>query len=210
MLDAVRIAGRWISVHVLARLSSRSTSDNPPSRQRLVKDFCQAVNWRNRKGELCVSSANIALNRLEKQGLVRLTPPQRFGPRAQVRKLRDDQQALPPVPKLSEARSIRLQLIRGQDDPDHLLWNRLIIREHPLGARPMVGQQLRYLIRSPEGIVGAFGVGPPAFHLDCRDTWIGWDNPTRKANLFGVIGLSRFLIRPAIRCPNLVGGQACA
>lgn len=203
MLDAVRMAGRWISVHVLARLSSRSASDNPPPRHRLVKDFCQIINWRNRKGELCVSSANIALNRLEKQGLVRLTPPQRCGPRAQVRKLRDDQQALPSVPKLSEARSISLQLIRGQDDPDHLLWNRLIIREHPLGARPMVGYQLRYLIRCPEGIVGAFGVGPPAFHLDCRDTWIGWDSQTRKANLFKVIGLSRFLIRPGIRCRNL-------
>ena len=149
MLDAVRIAGRWISVHVLARLSSRATSDHPPTRRRLVKDFCQATHWRNRKGELCVSSANAALNRLEKQGLVHLTPPQRFGPRDQVRQLRDDRQALPPVPKLSHARSITLQLIEGQNDPEHLLWNRLIIREHPLGAKPIVGQQLRYLIRCP-------------------------------------------------------------
>jgi len=203
VLDAVRMAGRWISVHVLARLSSRSTSDHPPTRRRLVKDFCHATHWRNRKGELCVSSANAALNRLEKQGLVHLTPPQCFGPRAQVRQLRDDQQALPPVPKPSHARSITLQLIQGQDDADHLLWNRLIIREHPLGARPIVGQQLRYLIRCPQGIIGAFGVGPPAFHLDCRDTWIGWDSQTRTANLFQVIGLSRFLIRPGIRCRNL-------
>lgn len=203
MLDAVRIAGRWISVHVLARLSARSSSDDPPTRRSLVKQFCQATHWRNRKGELCLSSANAALNRLEKQQLVHLTPPQRFGPRGQVRQLRDDQQALPPVPKLSDARSITLQLIQGQDDPDHLLWNRIIIREHPLGARPIVGHQLRYLILSPQGIIGAFGVGPPAFHLDCRDTWIGWDSQTRKANLFQVIGLSRFLVRPGIRCPNL-------
>ena len=71
MLDAVRIAGRWISVHVLARLSARSSSDDPPTRRSLVKQFCQATHWRNRKGELCLSSANAALNRLEKQELVR-------------------------------------------------------------------------------------------------------------------------------------------
>ena len=54
MLEAVRIAGRWISVHVLARLTSRSSSENPPTRRSLVNQFCRAVNWRNRKGELCL------------------------------------------------------------------------------------------------------------------------------------------------------------
>jgi hypothetical protein len=203
MLDTVRIAGRWISVQVLARLSARSTSDNPPTRRSLVQDFCQAVNWRNRKGQWCLASANVALNRLEKRGLVRLSPPQRCGPRAQPRKLRDDQEALPALAKVSPQSPISLQLLEGQADPQHLLWNRLIIREHPLKDAPLVGSQLRYLIHCPEGIIGAFGVGPPAFHLDCRDTWIGWDSQARKANLSQVIGLSRFLIRPGIRCPNL-------
>jgi hypothetical protein len=203
VLDAVRISGRLISVHVLARLSARSTSDKPPTRRTLVHDFCRAVNWRNRKGQLCLASANVALNRLEKQGLVRLSPPQRFGPLTQPRKLRDDKQSLPALAKVSPHTTITLQLIEGQADPQHLLWNRLIIREHPLKDAPLVGSQLRYLIRCPEGIIGAFGVGPPAFHLECRDSWIGWDSQARKANLSQVIGLSRFLIRPGIRCPNL-------
>lgn len=203
MLDAVRVAGRWISAHVLARLTKRSVSDNPPTRHSLVQDFCRAVNWRNRKGEFSLSSANVALNRLEKLGKVRLTPPLSCGTRTLPRKLRDDKEKLPALPRLSASTEINLQLIHGQEDPDHLLWNRLIIREHPLKAAPICGAQLRYLIRCPEGVIGAFGVGPPAFHLDCRDTWIGWDIPTRKANLFRVIGLSRFLIRQGIRLPNL-------
>src|SRR6266700_343596 len=121
MLDAVRISGRLISAHVLARLSARSTSDNPPTRRTLVRDCCRAVNWRNRKGQLCLASANVALNRLEKQGLVRLSPPQRFGPRAQPRKLRDDKEALPALATVSPDTTISLQLIEGQADPPHLL-----------------------------------------------------------------------------------------
>jgi hypothetical protein len=202
-LDVVRISGRLISVHILERLSARSTSDKPPDRRTLVRDFCQAVNWRNRRGQLCLATANVALNRLEKQGLVRLSPPQRLGPSAQPRRLRDDQEALPALPKVSPHCALSLQLIEGQSDPQHLLWNRLIIREHPLKDAPLVGSQLRYLIHCPEGIIGAFGIGPAAFHLACRDSWIGWDTQTRKANLSQVIGLSRFLIRPGIRCANM-------
>jgi hypothetical protein len=59
----------------------------------------------------------------------------------------DDGQALPAVPRAGATlQEIRLQLIQDQHDPDHGLWNRLIIREHPLKGAPLVGAQLRYLI----------------------------------------------------------------
>ncbi len=204
MLDAVRIAGRWVSVHVLARLSRRALGDDPPPRQTLLRDFCRATHWHNRKGQLCLASANVALKRLEQRGLVRLPPPAPRQARRQPRQLVDDGKALPAVPGAGASlKEIRLQLIQDQHDPDHGLWNRLIIREHPLKGAPLVGAQLRYLIRNQESIVGAFGVGPAAYYLECRDGWIGWDDTTRPANLNQVLGLSRFLIRPGLRWPNL-------
>ena len=204
MLDAVRIAGRWVSVHVLARLSGRAISDNPPTRQSLLQDFCRATHWRNRKGQMCLASANVALKRLEQRGLVRLPPPAPRQARRRPRQLVDDGQPLPAVPRAEATlQAIRLQLIQDQHDPDHGLWNRLILREHPLKGAPMVGAQLRYLIRHEESIVGAFGVGPASYYLGCRDGWIGWDDATRQANLHQVLGLSRFLIRPGLRWPNL-------
>jgi hypothetical protein len=98
---------------------------------------------------------------------------------------------------------LRLRLIENEHDPNHPIWNRLIVREHPLGRRPLVGAQLRYLVECEAGIVGAFGFGPPAFHLECRDQWIGWNPQGRQQNRGRVIGLSRFLIRPGLRVPNL-------
>lgn len=204
MVDAVRIAGRWVSKHVLARLSARALSDPPPVRARIVHDFCRATHWRNRKGQLCYASANVALRRLEQQGEVRLPPAALRSAHQKPRQLKDDGLPLPPVPCLgSKAPELTLRLLHGQEDPDHGLWNRLIIREHPLKAAPLVGAQLRYLIGCPEGIIGAFGIGPAAYHLDCRDQWIGWDLLTRQQHLPQVIGLARFLIRPGVHSPNL-------
>jgi len=54
------------------------------------------------------------------------------------------------VPSLPQAGgridSLRLHLVQDDKDPAHALWNRLIVREHPLGRRPLVGAQLRYLV----------------------------------------------------------------
>jgi hypothetical protein len=99
VLDAVRIAGRWVSVQVLARLSGRALSDDPPTRQSLLQDFCRATHWRNRKGQLCLASANVALKRLEERGLVRLPPPAPRQARRRPRQLVDDGKALPAVPR---------------------------------------------------------------------------------------------------------------
>lgn len=155
-----------------------------------------------------MASANVALKRLEALGRVRLPPPQRRGPRNQARQLMDDGKSLPPLPKLPQSaggiRNLHLQLIVDDKDPDHLLWNRIIVREHPLKRAPLFGAQLRYLIRCEDGVLGAFGFGPAAYHLDCRDTWIGWDPKAREQNRQRVICLSRCLIRLGLKCVNLM------
>ncbi len=82
-------------------------------------------------------------------------------------------------------------------------WNRLISRQHPLRGAPLTGTQLRYLILAGGEVLGAIGFGPPSFYLSCRDCWIGWDAQAREQNRHRVIGLSRLLIRPEVRCANL-------
>lgn len=207
MIGAVKVCGRWIDQGVLDRLSRRSQGPTPAGRTQLTKDFCRAVDWYDAKGRACVSSARVALERLERQGLVQLPPrvPRRRGTVA--RGLSDDGQPLPPVPKLPShggpISGLRLHLIADADDPAHPIWNGMIVREHPLGRRPLVGAQLRYLIECDAGTIGAFGFGPPAYYLECRDQWVGWSASAREKNLGQVIGLSRFLIRPPLRVPNL-------
>jgi len=96
-----------------------------------------------------------------------------------------------------------LELVRVRTDEERQCWNTLMAREHPQGAGPLVGRQLRYLIQSKYGCLGGIGFASAALQLADRDGWIGWDRDQRRAHLHGVVGLSRFLIRPMVDCRNL-------
>ena len=79
-------------------------------------------------------------------------------------------------------------------------WNELVASEHPQGAVLHVGAQVRYLIESEHGLLGALGFAAAALAVAARDEWIGWDAQLRRKRLHRVLGLSRFLIRPSVRC----------
>ena len=89
----------------------------------------------------------------------------------------------------------RLELMR--------VWNELMLREHPQGAGPLVGAQMRYLIGSEHGWLGGFGFGAAALQMADRDRWIGWAPEVRRQQMHRVVGMSRFLIRVAVDCQNL-------
>lgn len=75
---------------------------------------------------------------------------------------------------------------------------------HYLGYTPLVGAQLRYLIRSPlAGVLGCLGFGAAAWKVGARDRWIGWDRESRERNLGRVLNNARFLILPEVRVKNL-------
>ena len=115
-----------------------------------------------------------------------------------------------PAP-VAPARDVPEQVGQFQDlalvvvsDPAHReIWQGLMEHEHPQGAGPLVGRQMRYLLWSEHGWLGAIGVAASALQLAVRDRWIGWDAATRLDHLHRVVGLSRFLIRPDVRCRNL-------
>jgi hypothetical protein len=90
------------------------------------------------------------------------------------------------------------------EDREHLqIWNELMLREHPLRDCRLVGRQLRYLVGSDHGWLGAIGFGSAALYLEDRDQWIGWTPAQRMEHLPRVLNMNRFLIRPRVRCENL-------
>jgi len=96
-----------------------------------------------------------------------------------------------------------LELLLVRTDTEMRVWNELMVREHPLGNGPLVGRQLRYLLFSDHGYLGAVGFGSCALYLHDRDKWIGWDRSLRDEHLDKIVCMSRFLIRPKVKCANL-------
>ena len=82
------------------------------------------------------------------------------------------------------------------------VWNTLLHAEPPRGGTRLVGAQMRYLIGRDHGLLGAVGFAAAALYLRARDRWMRWTEAPHPPHLFRVVGLSRFLIRPGVRCPR--------
>jgi hypothetical protein len=52
-------------------------------------------------------------------------------------------------------------------------------------------------------VAGCLQFSSPAWKLESRDSWLGWDAETRKANLQKIVNNTRFLILPWIRIKGL-------
>jgi len=104
---------------------------------------------------------------------------------------------------VGDIRALRLTLVSPDDDRAMRTWNELLAREHPQGDRRLVGRQLRYLVASGHGYLGAVGFSASALCLEAREQWIGWTREQRRRHQDRVVNLSRFLIRPGVRCQNL-------
>jgi hypothetical protein len=173
------------------------------TRAELVHEVCQRLDLRDPKGDWRVGTTMKALRDLESQGLWRLPPPTfRSSGKWNPSRLHRPVPAAVGVP--GRAEEVRgLQLTEVTNEAEGQLWNELMVREHPLHQCRLVGRQLRYLVGSEHGWLGAIGFGSAALYLEGRDAWIGWTHAQRLEHLPRVLQMNRFLIRPRVRCENL-------
>ncbi len=171
-------------------------------RTALADRVCADFGFIDARGRAQRAGCLKALRALERDGQMVLPAPRTAPGRSRARRLKQPVPLPQAVPaKVSEL--IDLDLVLVEDDAHRALWNELMAREHPRGAGPLVGCQLRYLIGSAHGWLGAIGFAAAALSLAPRDHWIGWDAARREAQLHRIVGLNRFLIRPGVRCRHL-------
>ena len=168
----------------------------------LAKQICEQFEFYDLCGQRQLAGCLKALRELEASGCFVLPKAQQTSGKKSPRRLTSPVPAPVDVPaNVGEIKALELVLVRDIDGMR--IWNELMLGEHPLGAGPLVGRQLRYLIRSESGWLGGFGFAAPALQLADRDQWIGWDQEGRQAALHYIVGMSRFLIRPSVTCKNL-------
>ena len=180
-----------------------AVSQGVDSRGEVADRVCEAFDFRDGRGRWQRASCSRALSDLAAAGHVSLPagqPVRGVGGRARV---------LPhPVASAVEVPGtvgavVGLTLARVETGAQRQVWNTLMAYEHPRGAVPFVGPQLRYLVGSAHGCLGGVGFAASARRLRSRDAWVGWDDTGRRAHLHRVLGLCRLLVRPGIVCRNL-------
>lgn len=176
------------------------------SRRALSRRVCEWLNWRSANGRLKEMSCRVALGKLARAGVLEL-PPQPYPSPTRARSLAQAHglpELAPVTARLSELGRIELVPVRSRHSRASRLWRELMQRHHYLGAGPLCGAQLRYLVRAERyGILGAAAFSAAAWRVRARDRFIGWNEQARAANLNAVLANSRFLILPQVKVPHL-------
>jgi len=201
------IQERLASAESVALVKGWLRENRGQTRQALARYVCETLGLRDARGELRIGGTVKALRLLEARGYWRLPKGRnrnakagRWRPRRLGRAVAQPRN----VPARAEqVQGLKLVEVCREEDELFRTWNELIETEHPLRDGRMVGRQLRYLIASEHGWLGAVGFGSCALRLADRDEWIGWDEPKRRQFQDRVLDMRRFLIRPSVRCENL-------
>jgi hypothetical protein len=196
------VAGQEFPEEIIDRIRLRVDSDGTLTRSRLSREVCEWINWRGVDGRPKEMNCRVALLKLARRGMVELPAAQAvsFG-RGGARVLSGEPTWLAVEMTLAELGPVALVPV---DSPARSArWRAMLQAHHPLGAGPLCGAQLRYLVESPMGVVGGLSFSAAAWRLAPRDAWIGWDDATRQAHLAQVVANSRFLIVPTVKVPNL-------
>ena len=172
------------------------------SRAALARAVCTQFGFVDARGSAQLTGCLKALEVLETERQIPLPAPRPHPQRPSPRCL--DAPVPAPVEVPAQVRDVEgLRLVVVEDEAQRRVWNTLLAEEHPQGTTTFVGCQLRYLIGSDHGWLGALGFSASALRLRARDTWMGWSDAQRAAHLHRVVCLSRLLIRPAVQCRHL-------
>ena len=172
------------------------------SRAALGREVCAQFGFVDARGSAQLTGCLKALEVLETEQQITLPAARPHRCRPAPRCL--DVPVPAPVDVPPQVRDVEgLRLVVVEDEVQRRVWNTLLATEHPQGTTTFVGCQLRYLVGSAHGWLGAVGFSASALRLRARDAWMGWSDAQRTAHLHRVVCLSRFLIRPAVRCRHL-------
>ena len=95
---------------------------------------------------------------------------------------------------LEETADNQLTLELITDPKDITRWNKLIRKHHYLKEHRMVGESLRYVAKRKGKWIALLGWSSAAFHLQARDSWIGWTDSLRQARRPLVACNARFVL----------------
>lgn len=200
------VCGQLFSAEILQRIGTTLAEAPCLSRRALSRQVCEWLNWRSPNGELKQMSCRVALGKLARSGVLKFAPSAHRAVRGSPvsRGGAAPPQIAPVKGRLAELGRIDLVRIGSRHSNAARRWKALMQHYHYLGAGPLCGAQMRYLVRSEHhGIVAALAFSAAAWRVRARDSFIGWSDQARAANLNAIVANSRFLIMPQVQVPHL-------
>ena len=163
MYEQHRIPATLSNPETLARVKALVAAADSASRMEIGRRVCQLCGFLDARGQPQLASCLRALRTLDAAGQIRLPAPRHSHRRCL------GQPVPQPVDVPARADQLRgLELVEVTEPAQRAVWNELMHSEHPRGAVQHAGAQLRYLLVSDHGVLGALGFSAAALALATR------------------------------------------
>ena len=178
-----------------ARLEAVVADKQLATRQAIAVRVCEVFKFADARGQWQVATCVKALSKLADRGRIALPAlTNHFAAGAGPRLLPEAVPAPCDVPEtVRDVEALAVVEVTAVDQRE--VWNTLLHHEHPRKVKIFCGAQVRYLIESAHGYLGAVGFSAAALRMAAREHWMAWSDAQRQAHLHRVVCLSRFLIR---------------
>src|SRR5260370_5575327 len=153
------VEGLEFTEELVGRIYAEVRDHPEVSRSARSRRVGQWAGWRSASGRWREMTCRLALRELERRGRITLPAPKRVMP--QPRRQCGTRCAEPPDSfpllrgRVEQIEGLELVEVSAAARDLSALWNRMMDRHHSLGAGPLVGAQLRYLVRSCDGWLGS-------------------------------------------------------
>jgi len=181
-------------------------------RSRISVELCERWDWKTPSGQVKDVSCRDLLRDLDKAGKITLPPARHIARKvgAGPEKVEQFDHCTDPVDDVLRALTpLRIEIVQAKKDVQ--IFKSYIAQFHYLGFDRSIGENMKYLISSNNGVpLVCMMFGTAAWKCRVRDEYIGWDDVQRRARLPLITNNVRNLVLPWVRVPHLASHAIAA
>jgi hypothetical protein len=169
----------------------------------IARTVCELLEWKRPSGGLKNHECRQLLERLQAEGFLQLPELRKLGGRGPRRADTSGPCCEPASIECTASQCEPLELTLVEGHAESRRWREQVERYHYLGCRVPFGAHLRYWVCNRERELACLLWTSPAWRMQARDAWIGWNDEQRQHNLQWIVNNGRFLILPWVRVKGL-------
>lgn len=203
MRESVTFCGRTFGTDELALMRQVAAECSALGVTEIARTLCELLDWKRPNGRLKNHECRQLLDRLAGEGFLTLPELRPLGGRGSRRPdvSRADSEPAPLECAAGECEPLELILVEGEAESRR--WRESMERYHYLGCPVPFGANLRYWARHRNRDLACLLWTSPAWRMQARDAWIGWNDEQRRRNLQAIVNQGRFLVLPGVRVKGL-------
>jgi len=203
MPESLTFCGRTFRLGELELMRQTAREFSALGVTEIARTVCELLEWKRPSGGLKNHECRQLLERLQAEGFLKLPGLRNLGGRGPRRADISESYCEPVLVECAASECEPLELVLVESQAESRRWREQVERYHYLGCRVPFGAHLRYWACHGGRELACLLWTSPAWKMQARDEWIGWNDEQRRSNLQSIVNHGRFLVLPWVRIKGL-------